>query len=118
LLACADIGISLHTSTSGIDLPMKILDLFGCEVPVCAYNFPCLPELVRDNVNGRIFKSSSELYEQLLVLLSPLSTYPGSWPPHGFSDLARYSRKLLGRKRWDANWKENALPAIQAAISR
>ncbi|OEU22627.1 hypothetical protein FRACYDRAFT_273942 [Fragilariopsis cylindrus CCMP1102] len=114
LLACADLGVSLHTSTSGIDLPMKILDLFGCEVPVCAYNFPSLPELVKDDVNGRIFESASDLHEQLLILLSPLDTYPGCWPPHGFGDLARYSRKLLGRKRWDGNWKENALPAIQS----
>lgn len=116
LLACADIGISLHTSTSGIDLPMKIVDNFGCEVPVCAYNFPCLKELVQDDVNGRTFESISELYEQLLGLLSPLDKNPGSWPPHGFGDLARYSRTLLGRKKWDENWKEIALPAIQAAV--
>jgi len=87
-------------------------------VPVCAYNFPCLPELVKDNVNGRIFENSSELYEQLLVLLSPLDAYPGSWPFHGFADLAKYSKSLRGRKRWDENWKENALPAIEAAVSR
>lgn len=118
LIACADLAVSLHTSTSGIDLPMKILDNFGCEVPVCAYNFPCLPELVKDNVNGRIFENSSELYEQLLVLLSPLDAYPGSWPFHGFADLAKYSKSLRGRKRWDENWKENALPAIEAAVSR
>jgi len=116
LLACADIGVSLHTSTSGIDLPMKILDNFGCEVPVCAYNFPCLKELVDDDVNGRTFESVSDLHEQLLGLLSPLDKYPGSWPPHSFGDLARYSRKLLGRKKWEENWREIALPAIQAAI--
>lgn len=116
LLACADVGVSLHTSTSGIDLPMKILDLFGCEVPVCAWNFRCLAELVEDDVNGRVFETSLALQEQLSTMLSPLHKYPGSWPPHGFGDLARYSRALQGRKRWDANWKENALPVFTSAV--
>jgi beta-1,4-mannosyltransferase len=115
-LACADVGISLHTSTSGVDLPMKILDLFGCEVPVCARGFACLDELVDDDVNGRIFESSAELQEQLLCLLKPLAQSPDTWPPHGFGDLARYSRALQGHTRWDENWIENALPAIEKAV--
>ncbi|KAL3910793.1 MAG: hypothetical protein SGILL_007554, partial [Bacillariaceae sp.] len=119
LLACADVGISLHTSTSGIDLPMKILDLYGCEVPVCARGFRCLPELVEDDVNGRIFESSAELQDQLFGLIKPLAASGGScWPPHGFGDLARYSRSLQGRIKWDENWNEKALPAIESAVAR
>lgn len=111
LLACADVGVSLHTSTSGLDLPMKILDLFGCCVPVCARNFDCLSELVEDGKNGRIFDTANELSDQLRNLLCPLTSQPVA-SPHSFGDLLMYSKNLQGRRRWRDNWVENALPVL------
>jgi beta-1,4-mannosyltransferase len=115
LLACADVGVSLHTSTSGLDLPMKVLDLFGCEVPVCALSFACLSELVEDGTNGRVFESAGGLRDLLWELLSPLASEPSA-PAHGFGPLATYSANLKGMPRWDDQWKENALPFLLKTI--
>lgn len=39
LLGAADLGISLHASSSGVDLPMKAVDMLGADLPVLALRF-------------------------------------------------------------------------------
>lgn len=102
LLGCATLGISLHTSTSGLDLPMKVLDMFGCQVPVCAIGFDCLEELVKDGVNGRIFQDGDELADQLFDLLLD---YPSD---DALNRLEVYRRNIRGMTRWKENWEECA----------
>jgi beta-1,4-mannosyltransferase len=69
LLASADLGVSLHTSSSGVDLPMKVVDMFGAGLPVVGWGkFEAWPELVKEDVNGKGFDSSQQLTEQLIDL--------------------------------------------------
>lgn len=105
------LGIFLHTSTSGYDLLMKVLDMFGCQVPVCAITFDCLHELVKDNVNGRIFKDGEELADQLFDLLAGSHNIDGN----DDDDIGRMRKKLefyrqniRGMTRWKENWDECA----------
>jgi len=107
LIGSADLGVCLHTSSSGLDLPMKVVDMFSCRVPVCAVGFQCLEELVVDDVNGRVFNSSSELAEQLQVLLRGF--------PNENSILTRYKEnlKVFQNSTWDIQWSAIARPVFQ-----
>src|SRR5690606_4280381 len=71
VVGCADLGISVHRSASGLDLPMKIADLFGGSTPVAALDYPCLHEMVRDGENGLLFRTSDELAQQMCDLVDP-----------------------------------------------
>jgi beta-1,4-mannosyltransferase len=96
LLASADLGVSLHTSSSGVDLPMKVVDMFGAGLPVVGWGkFEAWPELVQENVNGKGFESAEQLAEQLVSLF-------------GGSDrlLEVLKEGALGESesRWDEEW--------------
>lgn len=108
ILACADLGVCLHTSSSGLDLPMKVVDMFGCGLPVAAINFPALPELVRNDENGMVFETSDEL---ALQIKQWFEGYPdkGSKKRTGFSE----NLKSFQAVRWDQYWRETALSVLE-----
>jgi beta-1,4-mannosyltransferase len=72
LVGCADVGVCLHTSSSGLDLPMKVVDLFGAGVPVLAARYPAIGELVLAGGNGLLFDGVGQLTEGLVRVLRGL----------------------------------------------
>ncbi|KAI9798222.1 MAG: mannosyltransferase [Candelina submexicana] len=100
LLGAADLGVSLHTSSSGVDLPMKVVDMFGAGLPVVGWDrFEAWPELVQEGVNGMGFGSKEQLRNLLVELFE------------GDGDRLRRLRAGAlheGNHRWDAEWEPKA----------
>ena len=107
LLGAAHLGLCFHRSSSKVDLPMKVIDMFGAGLPVCALNYgPCLAEQVQHRVNGLLFETGTELAAQLRELF-------GGFPAG--SPLLEQLRQGVERSRqepWDASWKEHAQAAL------
>ena len=107
LLAASDLGVSLHFSSSGLDLPMKVVDMFAAGIPVCARNFKCLKELVIHGKNGCVFDDSDHLGRQFLTMFKKF----GSKENKHLSILksgVEHFRKLP----WHYHWRHVALPVF------
>ncbi|KAL0653891.1 hypothetical protein Bca4012_096582 [Brassica carinata] len=112
LLGSADLGVCLHTSSSGLDLPMKVVDMFGCGLPVCSVSYSCIQELVKDGQNGLLFSSSSELADQLLVLFKGFPVNCDA-----LQSLKAGAMETGSSGRWATEWDECAKPLITQAKS-
>jgi len=106
LLGAADLGVSLHRSASGVDLPMKIADMFGAGLPVCALDYgPVLSELVRPGENGELFSTGQQLAEQIQFALTG---FPGA----GRLETLRAGVERLSGDSWADGWRREALPLL------
>jgi len=75
VLAAADAGVCLHRSSSTLDLPMKLADMAGAGLPVCAFDYgPCLAERFRAGHDGLLFTTADELAGALRALLGGYPT--------------------------------------------
>lgn len=109
LLASADIGVCLHKSSSGLDLPMKVVDMFGCGLPVCAYNFKCLDELVKHNENGFHFSNKQQLCQQLK---NWFLNFPNNQLQIELNKKFKNKLNKFQEVRWHGNWSSVVLPCF------
>ncbi|GLT59710.1 hypothetical protein SLA2020_325150 [Shorea laevis] len=107
LLGKADSGVCLHTCSSGLELPMKVVDMFGCGLPVCAVSYSFIQEFDKVEKNGLLFSSSSELTNELLMLLKG---FPNEC--NGLKSLRNGALVMSSSARWDTEWEEHAKPLI------
>lgn len=103
VVGSADLGLCLHRSTSGLDIPMKVADLFGAGVPVCALDYgACLAERVRHADNGLLFSNARHLSD---ILFDLFERFPG--------DQVSLERLRQGARRsaeptWEEGWAREA----------
>jgi beta-1,4-mannosyltransferase len=103
-LAAADLGLCLHRSASGLDLPMKIADMQGAGLPVCALDYgPCLDEMLRHDDTGLRFADAAALARQWVDLLATFPAMP--WLDRLRANVAA-ARGLTWRAGWDAEARE------------
>jgi beta-1,4-mannosyltransferase len=107
VVGSADLGLCLHRSSSGLDIPMKIADLFGAGVPVLALDYgACLAERVRHGDNGLLFSTAEQLAD---ILFDLFESYP--------ADQKRLERLRAGARKssrptWEEGWAREARPVF------
>jgi beta-1,4-mannosyltransferase len=107
VVGSADLGLCLHRSSSGLDIPMKVADLFGAGVPVCALDYGAtLAERVRHGTNGLLFSTAEQLASMLFDFFE---SFPADDPTF---DRLRTGARKLARMSWDEGWNREALPVL------
>lgn len=110
LLGSADVGLCLHRSSSGVDLPMKVADMFGAGLPVCALDYgPCLAEQVRHGENGVVFSTAADLAGRLYELFAG---FPDHTP---LLDALRRTVAARPPVDWLEAWNATARPVFAPA---
>jgi beta-1,4-mannosyltransferase len=103
----ADLGLCLHQSSSGLDLPMKLADLRGAGVPVAVFDYaPVLSEVMTAGHEGVLFRDPGELSNVLVaVARRSIAADSGLGP-------ARHWLEQHPAEVWDAQWNAAARPVL------
>ena len=99
----ADLGLCLHQSSSGLDLPMKLADLRGSGVPVAVFDYaPVLGEVMTPGHEGVVFRDPGDLANVLVSIATRSS------PPDSPLEKSRAWLVQNPPERWDAQWDATA----------
>jgi beta-1,4-mannosyltransferase len=111
LLRAAHFGFSLHRSSSGVDLPMKIVDFFGARTPAVVLDYgACLAEQVEPGRTALLFQNSVEFAQRIDELLQGF--------PSDLQFLEHMQRNIERAfpESWFESWKLAAAPVFQSAF--
>ena len=88
---------------------MKVVDLFGAGVPVCAIDYgACLAERVRHGDNGLLFSTARQLSD---VLFDLFETFPSD---SSLLDRLRSGARRSARPTWEEGWAVEARAVLLA----
>jgi beta-1,4-mannosyltransferase len=106
-IGTADLGLCLHQSASGLDLPMKLADFRGPGVPAAAFDYsPVLGEVLTNGKEGVTFRDPGDLATLLVSVARRNATAE--------SPLARSRAWLAAHpaERWEDHWKTAAASVL------
>ena len=117
LVGSADLGVCLHYSSSGVDLPMKVVDMFSAQlgkkfvlkfIGCLAINYKSISELVKDKENGQIFIDKEQLGDQIYAILNEFE--------NGYSSTLEKYRENLSKgfckQKWEDHWNNSVYEQI------
>jgi beta-1,4-mannosyltransferase len=110
VLGAADLGLCLHRSSSGLDLPMKVSDMIGAGLPVLALDYgACLRECLPRGDNHVLFHDARGLAAELERLLEG---FPTRTPR---LDTLRVAAQASRGPTWEQGWETEAWPILRGA---
>jgi beta-1,4-mannosyltransferase len=110
VLGAADLGLCLHRSSSGLDLPMKVSDMIGAGLPVLALDYgPCLRECLPPGDDHVLFHDARGLAAALGRLLEG---FPARTP---LLDSLRAATRASRGLTWEHGWEDEAWPVLRGS---
>lgn len=104
MLAASDVGLCLHRSVSGLDLPMKLADFRGVGLPALVLDYgPVLREVFEPGPDGWLFADAESLAGHLFRLASGDPGEPGS---------ARHPLRRRPPRGWSTSWRATSAPVV------